>query len=145
MDADTYFVLRIPMEVGMEWVNMNDRRGWQARWRMEQRWQAAAAFQLGKLAHPLPRPLPPCTIISTFIVKAWRGRDPMNFAPTIKPIVDVLSANRRLTQKMLLVADAKAHCWPDDTANWIHVREPRIHVNRESPRGVIIRAVPKER
>ena len=142
----SYFTLRIPLANNMKFMSLNDRYPhWAVKAKFTKQWHQATLYQLSRLDGPLPRPLPPCTIRSLLIVQVHRGRDPHNFTATVKPIVDILAAIEKLPPMERVAARQFANCWPDDDANWIDVETPYIEVNRQSTRGIIIRAVPKER
>lgn len=118
-------------------MSMNDRSGWRARNRATRAWRRAAFVatleQLGGMSsndalglawrlyearqrdavagHQVV--LPPVLIEFVFPVPDRRVRDPHNYFPTVKAIVDG-------------VADAAV--WPSDGPDWVATVEPRLMV-----------------
>lgn len=96
-------------------LNLNQRTHWSTRSRSVKQWRHAAAFaaleQLGTT--PAARACRPCFVAVQLPVTDSRKRDPHNYTPTIKAIVDGL-------------VDAGA--WPDDHAGWVTTIEPALYV-----------------
>jgi crossover junction endodeoxyribonuclease RusA len=89
---------------------MNDRDHWAVQRRRTRLWRQTAhtaALQLGR--SPAARARPPCTVTITIPVRAARTRDPHNWAPTMKAVIDGL---------------VDAGVWPDDNAAWVTTTEP---------------------
>jgi hypothetical protein len=77
-----------------------------------QEWRNAAYYAWVALfpgSGPRGRAVPPCHVHVVLDVELRRNRDPHNFYPTIKPIVDGI----RL-----------AGAWPDDNPDWVTTHEP---------------------
>ncbi|AJT42397.1 hypothetical protein [Psychromicrobium lacuslunae] len=70
-----------------EWLNSNDRRHHMARWRIGRTWREAAKVYAikAKLPH-----LQKARITATIHRARSNRSDALNFAPTIKPIIDGL-------------------------------------------------------
>ena len=98
-------------------MSMNDRDHWRAHSRDVAAWRAASqfaargwifAYSAGRLAR---KPFPPAIVATTFDVPDKRRRDPHNYYPTVKAIVDGL---------------VDAGLWPDDTPEWVTTAEPEL-------------------
>lgn len=89
-------------------MNMNDRTHWRAYARQRGKWRAAAGAAV--LAADLDR-LPPADIHVELPVPGNRRRDPHNWYPTVKHIVDGL---------------VDAGVWPDDTPEYLTTHEPTL-------------------
>lgn len=89
-------------------LNMNDRQGWRAKaarvklWRQAAAWAAVAAKVQPRTGRTLVKVTLPIRTTNT-------RRDPSNFAPCVKAIVDGLT---------------DAGVWPDDHAGWVVTQEP---------------------
>lgn len=101
-------------------LSMNDSQG--SAWRQKQRradknlWVEAAAY--GACAAfpgvgPAGRSLPPCEVFISLPMVGAHRRDPHNYFPTVKAIIDGL---------------VDAQLWPDDNPAWVHTNEPTIRV-----------------
>lgn len=87
---------------------------WATKARMAAQWRAAARIAgLTTGRGPAARALPPCLVQCSFPVPDRRRRDPANYFPTTKPIIDGL---------------VDAGLWPDDTPEWVEERSPRLVV-----------------
>ncbi len=98
-------------------VSMNDRDHWRAKAKLTKAWRAAALRAVDHL-HPGASPsnlsgqrLGPSTVSIELPVRDRRRRDPHNYYPTVKAIVDGL---------------VDAGVWPDDTPEWITTTEPTL-------------------
>lgn len=95
------------------YMTMNDREHWRARAKRVAEWRQyatlALAFKRWKLG--------PSELTFEFEVRDKRRRDPHNYYPTIKAIVDGL---------------VDAGLWPDDTPDFVSTREPSFAV---TPKG----------
>jgi hypothetical protein len=78
----------------------------------------AAVYNIGVV-----RPLPAVLIYPTFRFNSVRRRDPVNFMPTIKPIIDQL---------------VHRGWWPDDTPEYVNYGTPGELVTPGQPEGVIL-------
>lgn len=112
-------------------MNLNDRGHWRRRHRLSQAWRTAAwvaaCAQLG--ATPAARRRPACLVIVVFpVADPGRRRDPSNWMPTVKPIVDGL---------------VDAGVWPDDNADWVTVIEPRFQHRDVLDDRVLVRLAPR--
>jgi len=91
-------------------LSMNDRDHWRARARKVKDWRAVASYAAqDRTRHP--RLLGPSVVHVTLPVADSRRRDPHNYYPTIKAIVDGL---------------VDAGLWPDDTPEWVRTVEPTL-------------------
>jgi crossover junction endodeoxyribonuclease RusA len=93
-------------------LNMNDRLHWSVQRRTAAAWRAAARVAAIQQIEP-PVQLGPSLIELDLPVADGRRRDPHNYAPTLKHVVDGL---------------VDAGLWPDDTPNWVRTLEPSLHV-----------------
>lgn len=89
---------------------MNDRDHWSVARSRKLLWQQASYYAAvqAKL-----RDLPRCRVTITLPVKNNRRRDPHNFAPAMKHLIDGL---------------VHAQVWPDDTPEWVVTDEPVLQV-----------------
>lgn len=110
-------------------LSMNDRHHWRKRaelvkaWR-NGAWAAAHDADLGYFGAGRVRDVR-CEVAVTLTVRDRRRRDPHNYYPTVKAIIDGL---------------VDAGGWPDDTPEWVTTREPVLRVG--SDRLVIVRLTP---
>lgn len=91
-------------------MSMNDRPHWAAKARAVRTWRAAACVAADASPHRL---LPPALVELHLPVADRRRRDPMNYAPTMKAVVDGL---------------VDAGVWPDDTPAFVRTLEPTLYV-----------------
>lgn len=91
-------------------MSMNDRDHWRAKAKMTKQWRAAANCAANS-AHPGQSRLGPSIVHIVFPVRDRRRRDPHNYYPTVKAIVDGL---------------VDAGVWPDDTPEWVTTTEPTL-------------------
>lgn len=103
-------------------MSMNDRYHWHVRARLVKAWREGAAWATA--AAKVGR-LPRCEVIVTLPVRDKRRRDPHNYYPTVKAIVDGL---------------VDAGVWGDDTPEWVVTTEPRLRV--ASDRLVTVHLIP---
>ena len=90
-------------------LSLNDRLHWTKRHQREGLWQESA-WAYGLKFYNGPKPLSKGRVRITLPVKSMATRrDPHNFVPTIKPIIDGL---------------VHARFWPDDTAEYVETTEP---------------------
>lgn len=89
-------------------------------WREAAQWATVAAFP-GK--GPKGRAMPPCEVLVSIPVRGNLRRDPHNWYPTVKAIVDGV----RL-----------AGCWPDDNSDWVKTLEPQLRVTDERNPKVLV-------
>jgi crossover junction endodeoxyribonuclease RusA len=105
-------------------ITMNLRLHWAAQHRLVRAWRQAAGWAaiaaLGGRADG--RALPPAEVIVILPVRGDIRRDPHNWMPTAKAIVDGL---------------VDAGCWPDDTPDWVSVGEPELDRKRTDVAVVI--------
>lgn len=90
-------------------MSMNDRDHWRVKAKKVAAWRLAAATAVQSSAVSLP----PCTVHITFPVRDRRRRDPHNYYPTVKAVIDGL---------------VDAGVWPDDTPEWVTTIEPTLEV-----------------
>jgi crossover junction endodeoxyribonuclease RusA len=94
-----------------EYLTMNQRKHWAWTMKQKQAWRESS-----RLAGLEWRPGATSRLLDGFAIVSFefpvtqnRRRDPHNFYPTIKPIIDGLT---------------DAGFWPDDTADFVATREP---------------------
>jgi len=87
-------------------MNINERRHWSVDRAHAKAWRSAARFHVPTAWE---RPLPPSVIRCQLPVSTGRRRDPHNYFPTVKHIVDGL---------------VDAGLWPDDTPQYVTTVEP---------------------
>jgi crossover junction endodeoxyribonuclease RusA len=93
------------------YMTMNDREHWRPHAVKVKRWRKAATAA----TTPSTGPLPPCHVGVVLEVPDRRRRDPHNYYPTIKALVDGL---------------VDAGLWPDDTPNYVTTHEPAFRVTK---------------
>lgn len=94
-------------------MSMNDRDHWRTRARRVKDWREAAGW--GAIGARVPEQGP--SLVEVFLpVRDRRRRDPHNYAPTLKAIVDGL---------------VDARVWPDDTPEWVRTLEPTLVVGAD--------------
>lgn len=113
--------LSIEFPAPADCLTMNQRLHWAAKGRLTQEWRRETAWA-AVATQPRPRDLPPCVVTVHLPVKGNRRRDPHNWFPTVKPIVDGL---------------VDAGLWPDDTPEWVRCMEPVLEVGGELVRVVL--------
>ncbi len=102
------------------YMSMNDRDHWRAKACRVKAWRHAAyAHATNARFHVLV----PCTVQLTLDVPDSRRRDPHNYYPTVKAVVDGL---------------VDAGCWPDDTPEYVTTLEPILNNVRRAPRFVTV-------
>lgn len=99
-------------------ISLNDRTHWRARARQTKQWRSAA-WAAALASRPLGSALPPAIITVRLPVPDRAHRDPHNYAPTMKAIIDGL---------------VDAGWWPDDTPEHITTTEPVLNVQPEMRR-----------
>lgn len=106
------------------WSTNDERRmHWAVRARTVKAWRETAAWTAR--AARLRCPLPPALVTVTVPFGRNGRRDPMNYVGTIvKATIDGL---------------VDAGCWPDDTADFVEIRQPTLEVGEQ----VIVRIVPR--
>lgn len=129
-DSEPAFVLSIA-HPGM-WITLNKGQNgehWSVTRKKKDLWREYTHYAWHQQGRP--RAMPPCVVRSTFVVHQNRTRDPHNFVPTLKPVIDQL------------VDDG---VWPDDNPIWVRVPEPAFQVVKKavSPMGLILRCYPFE-
>lgn len=100
-----------PAEI--ESINKTSRQHQRAREETVRAWRWAGKLYFIKAVSRGRRAMPPCSVQVTLPVKRRIRRDPSNFLPVVKPIIDGM-------------VDAGA--WPDDTAEWVTVMDPILEV-----------------
>lgn len=91
-------------------LNMNQRSHWRTQRANARAWRSATTIYARE---QLPRgvQLSPSIVSIELPVLGARRRDPHNYFPTVKPIVDGL---------------VDAGLWPDDTPEWVTTVEPTL-------------------
>lgn len=107
-------VIVIEFQAPAQLLSLNDRMHWAKRASLVAQWRKAAwASAVGKGR------LGPSLVAVELPVFGNRRRDPHNFVPTIKPIIDGL---------------VDARLWPDDTPEWVATLEPMLVVGARNCR-----------
>ena len=89
-------------------LTMNQRHHWRTARATARGWRTATAYVAQALQVP---PQPAALVTVRLEVRRNLRRDPHNYFPTVKPIIDGL-------------VDAKV--WPDDTPLWVRTTEPDL-------------------
>lgn len=99
-----------------KYMGMNDRYHWAAKAKLNEQWRDAAYWAIVETmsTSATARRRPPATVTINLPFGSNRDRDPHNYAPTMKAIID----------GMVL-----AGCWNDDTPTWIKTLEPVLTVD----------------
>ena len=112
LSGTNVIVIRVPKAGDL--MTMNQRKHWTWVSKNKRAWRDAVCKEA--VARP-ELAFPNCGIRSVvrcvFPVKQIRRRDPHNYYPTVKPIVDGL---------------VDAGLWPDDTPDFVETREPMFAV-----------------
>lgn len=108
-------------------LNMNQRLHWTAQRRIAREWRAAAQYAARNTVASASRQHPPCTVAVMLPVPDRRQRDPHNYFPTVKHIIDGL---------------VDAGIWPNDTPTWVTTIEPAL-VCRKPPMPVTVMLTPR--
>ena len=101
-------------------LTLNQRMHWAQKAKLTAAWREAA-FYAAKQARLECRV--PYLVTVVIPVKDRRKRDPHNWFPTVKPIVDGL---------------VDAGVWPDDNSDWVTTTEPRLEPGGELVRVVMV-------
>ncbi len=91
-------------------LNMNQRSHWREQRARARAWRSATAIHTRDQISRGVR-LPPSIVSIELPVLGARRRDPHNYFPTVKAIVDGL---------------VDAELWPDDTPEWVTTVEPTL-------------------
>ena len=122
-------VMQLSFPTPADRLNMNGRVHWHVRARLTKLWRAAAwAAALKHLGEgPAARQRPPCMVRVSFPTsRPNQRRDPHNWAPTVKAIVDGL---------------VDARVWPDDNDQWVTILDSRFHPftpTTSAPHGLVV-------
>lgn len=129
--------MSITFRAPAEWITLNQRLHWADRARRVKSWRRAAELHAHKytrrprvrrLAHEPGALASPSFVRVTFGVRdPGRRRDPHNYMPTVKAIIDGL---------------VDAGVWPDDTAEWVTVHDSQFE--RAATRSVTVDIWPRE-
>jgi hypothetical protein len=122
--------LTVEFDIPAKCLTMNQRLHWAQKAKISRLWrdaaaEAARAHVLGgsRLARYVGELQQPPSLVTVHLpVKGNRRRDPHNWFPTIKPIIDGL---------------VDAGFWPDDTPQWVRCTEPLLVVNGDRVRVVM--------
>jgi crossover junction endodeoxyribonuclease RusA len=108
-----------------EYLTMNQRKHWTWTSKRKRAWREAAYYSaLQWRSSPADRLLDGAHLVSfRFPMATNRRRDPHNYYPTIKPIIDGLT---------------DAGLWPDDTSEYVATMEP-IFTGKSEPVVILIR------
>lgn len=94
-------------------LTMNQRKHWTWVSKNKRAWRTAAADAAFAAGVVFPQAGACSFVRCVFPVKQMRRRDPHNYFPTVKPLVDGL---------------VDAGVWPDDTPEFVETREPLFAV-----------------
>jgi crossover junction endodeoxyribonuclease RusA len=103
----------ISFERPAELMSMNDRRHWSKQRRQARAWRAAACYAALDQLPVLHRLQPASTVQVIIPVHGNHRRDPHNYFPVVKHVIDGL---------------VDAGLWPDDTPEWVTTTEPVLTV-----------------
>lgn len=93
-------------------LTMNQRLHWADKGRAARAWRDATSWEaLRAWPSPKLRRRDPSFVAVSLEVRGGGRRDPHNWAPTVKPIIDGL---------------VDAGVWPDDTPQWVTTVEPLL-------------------
>jgi len=120
------FTVRAPDEYLT--ANKIDRH-WSTKARKVRAWRAAACAAGRRY---VGTPLPPCDIRIEFDVVGNIRRDPPNWWPTCKALIDGLGPTTTTTRNGRTRINPGADLWPDDTPEYVTTHEPTFRV---VPRG----------
>lgn len=120
------FELWIPRR-GIDWLTANTVKGAHRMKVARIRTEWKTAVWAAAVAANVPADLPPAILYSEFRFTMSRTRDPLNFADTLKPIVDYLIKQRR--------------CWPDDNPTWLDQLAPVCVDSNVTEDGVLLIAL----
>lgn len=102
-------------------INQERTKHWS--WRAKRvRWWRDTAMVAAKAAQV--QPLGPTTVRCTLPFPRNARRDPANFLPPVKAIIDGL---------------VDAGVWPDDTGDWVYLAEPELTVGSD----VVVTLLPR--
>jgi len=99
-------------------LSMNQHQSYSNR-KLEQAWRDAAYYKYIEAfpgVGPSGRLLPPCHVYTALPVPDRRRRDPINFAATVKRIVDGITI---------------AGAWPDDTPEFVTQHVPSFRLSKD--------------
>ena len=119
------FTFRAPCD----YLNANKVEHWTVKARKVKAWRAyscAAALRF------IGRPYPPADVHVQLDVHDNRRRDPANWAPTTKAILDGMTAPTTTYRRGKATVNVGASLWPDDTPEYVTTHEPTFRV---VPRG----------
>lgn len=106
-------------------MSMNHRAHWTAKNRLTRLWRHAAGWAAASTIHG-NGPISASWIQVHLPVPTRAHRDPANYAPRTKAIVDGL---------------VDAHLWPDDTPAWVTTLEPVLDRELHTPSRRLVRVV----
>lgn len=92
-------------------LTLNKKLGHLAQARLVKEWRTMAYWAACQLGAPSVRAHPPSTVQLVIPVRGSRRRDPSNWMPTCKAVIDGL---------------VDAGVWPDDNEEWVTVVEPLL-------------------
>lgn len=124
------------------YLNANDSGHWAPRAERVRIWRAHVAHQASRYDPAITSW--PVDVFVRLDVPDKRRRDPANYAPTLKVLIDSLGPARTYTAKGKLVHNPGAGWWPDDTPEYVHTHEPELRpVGRRT--GLTVTITVKER
>lgn len=123
------FELKIPRPV--KWITLNEvstRTTWQVGYKLKKAWGEATMVMANNQKVPhrvVPLQCDAVIVVCTYVFNTNRTRDPDNFVPTRKSIIDHLTKQHR--------------CWPDDNPKYLTLTPPELVYRKGSTEGVILR------
>lgn len=115
-DTPASFTFRAPGP----YLSMNDRDHWSVKARKIKAWRAVAAAHARQIVGFCPTP---AEVWLTINVADSRRRDPHNYYPTVKAVIDGM---------------VDAGCWPDDSPEYVRTLEPILRVVGRAPKCVTV-------
>lgn len=114
--------------VGRKWITANERLHWAAKAKKVAQWRDMTAWQASKLGWRFPFG---ARVVCEMRFNTNRRRDPANWAPTAKAVLDGL---------------VDAQVFPDDNAKYIEGPDMRLGecVRHDEPEQMIIRIFPRQ-
>lgn len=105
--------MRVEFPLPCKPLTMNERLHWSQKAVRSRVWRHAAFYAAAALGSPSERAMPASTVSVVIPVRGRRARDPHNWYPTVKAVVDGL---------------VDAGVWPDDNSDWVTTLEPVLRV-----------------
>lgn len=128
MSTDSDQLIEVVFTQPADQINLNDRLHWRPRNDLTQAWRNASYIAGLRTASVHGRPAWGKTVVDVRLpVRTNHKRDPHNWTPTVKAIVDGLT---------------DARFWPDDNSDYVRTNEPTFGLQMHN--AVIVRLRPEE-